>query len=91
MENYEKEAIDAALHWNEEGFNKRDKKITIEGLHFPHIRLWENKFSIFEDDKEFLRGYDTQRLYAYLAERFLSFWFKKHTKYIEKPWIFVDQ
>ena len=61
------------------------------------INKWfENLFSwLFECEKIFqekdLRGYDTQRLYAYLAERFLSFWFKKHTKYIEKPWIFVDQ
>ena len=30
-----------------------------------------------------LKGYDTQRLYAYLAERYLSFWFKKYTKFIE--------
>ena len=27
---------------------------------------------------EGLKGYDTQRLYAYLAERYLSFWFKKN-------------
>ena len=60
MKPYEKEAITAALNWNEEGFNKRDKKITIEGLHFPHIRLWQNKFSVFKNEKEFLKGYDIQ-------------------------------
>ncbi|MEC7837610.1 MAG: hypothetical protein VX523_02660 [Chloroflexota bacterium] len=60
MKPYEKEAIDAALNWNEQGFNKRDKKITIQGLHFPHIRLWQNKFSVFRDEKEFLEGYDIQ-------------------------------
>jgi len=32
-----------------------------------------------------LKGYDTQRFYAYLAERYLSFWFKKYTKFIEWP------
>ena len=37
-----------------------------------------------------LTGYDTTRLYAYLAERYLSFWFKKYTKYLENPWIFLD-
>jgi len=37
-----------------------------------------------------LEGYDTTRLYAYLAERYLSFWFKKNTKYLENPWIFID-
>mgnify|MGYP001186570892 CR=1 FL=1 len=50
---------------------------------------------LFECEKIFkfeeLRGYDTQRLFAFLAERYLSFWFKKHTNYIEKPWVFVDQ
>ena len=60
MNNYEKEAIETALRWNEEGFNKRNKEITIEYLHFPHIRLWENKFSIFEDAEAFLKGYDIQ-------------------------------
>ena len=27
MNNYEKEAIETALLWNEEGFNKRNKEI----------------------------------------------------------------
>jgi len=37
-----------------------------------------------------LKGYDTQRLYAYLAERYLSYWFKHHTKSLEWPWVFYD-
>ena len=37
-----------------------------------------------------LKGYDTQRLYAYLAERYLSYWFKKHTKFKELPWTFGE-
>ena len=37
-----------------------------------------------------LKGYDTLRLYAYLAERYLSFWFKKYTNYKEQPWISLD-
>ena len=37
-----------------------------------------------------LQGYETQRLYAYLAERYLSFWFNKHTKTLAWPWIFFD-
>lgn len=37
-----------------------------------------------------LKGYDTQRLYAYLAERYLPFWFKKYTKALEWDWIFID-
>ena len=60
MNKYEKKAIETALYWNEEGFNKRNKKITVEYLHFPHVRLWENKFSIFEDAEAFLKGFDFQ-------------------------------
>jgi len=37
-----------------------------------------------------LSGYDTTRIYAYLAERYLSFWFKKYTRPIEWPWVFID-
>ncbi len=44
---------------------------------------------LFRCEKEFgfknLKGYDTTRLYAYLAERYLSFWFRKYTKFIEWP------
>ena len=36
-----------------------------------------------------LSGYD-KRLYGYLAERCLSFWFNKYTTPIEWPWAFVD-
>jgi hypothetical protein len=43
---------------------------------------------IFGFDK--LEGYDNQRLYAYLAERYLSFWFKKYTKTLEWPWIMYE-
>ena len=37
-----------------------------------------------------LKGYDTQRLYAYLAERYLSYWFKKNTKFNELPWTIIN-
>lgn len=51
---------------------------------FPKLFSW-----LFRCEKVFgfhnLSGYDTTRLYAYLAERYLSFWFKKYTKYIEWP------
>ena len=49
---------------------------------------------LFKCEKEFgfrkLKGYDQQRLYAYLAERYLSFWFKKNTKYLEWHWNFFE-
>ncbi len=39
---------------------------------------------------ENLKGYESQRLYAYLSERYLSFWFKKYSNWIEWPYIFID-
>ena len=48
---------------------------------FPWLEKCEAKFGY-----DNLKGYDTQRLYAYLAERYLSYWFKKHTKFKELPW-----
>jgi|TARA_B100001063_G_C16699386_1_gene521711 hypothetical protein len=71
----------------------------------PHIMFVSKKkiiqdwfFTLFEwlekCEKEFgfenLKGYDKTRIYAYLAERFLSFWFRKYTKYKEQPWSFID-
>ena len=58
-------------------------------------RWYEDLFEwLFECEKIFgfkgLQGYDTTRLYAYLAERYLSFWFKKNTKYLQWPWTFFD-
>jgi hypothetical protein len=49
---------------------------------FPWLFRCEKIFGF-----ETLHGYDSQRLYAYLAERYLSFWFKKYSKYIEWPYI----
>ena len=40
---------------------------------------------------ENLKGYDTQRLYAYLAERYLSFWFNKYAKTLSWPWTLVEK
>ena len=37
-----------------------------------------------------LKGYDTQRLYAYLAERYLSFWFNKYAKTLHWPWVLIE-
>ena len=59
------------------------------------IRYYESIFSwLFECEKIFgfenLKNYDQTRLYAFLAERYMSFWFKKYTKTIEWPWIFFE-
>jgi len=53
---------------------------------FSWLSRCEKQFG-FEE----LSGYDTTRLYAYLAERYLSFWFKKYTKFLENPWVFVEK
>ena len=52
---------------------------------FPWLLRCEEVFG-FEN----LKGYDTQRLYAYLAERYLSFWFTKYTKSLSWPWALID-
>ena len=52
---------------------------------FPWLERCEKEFG-FKN----LKGYETTRIYAYLAERYLSFWFKKYTIYKEQPWIFID-
>ena len=60
MKSYEKEAVDAAISWNDDGFNKRDKNICASLLNYPHIRLWKNKFSILKNKEDFLDGFDNQ-------------------------------
>ena len=52
---------------------------------FPWLEKCEKKFGFNK-----LEGYDTRRLYAYLAERYLSFWFKKYTKYKEFPYLTMN-
>ena len=37
-----------------------------------------------------LRGYNKIRIYTYLAERFLPYWFKKYTNYLEWPVVYCD-
>ena len=56
---------------------------------FSTLFVWLEKCEAEFGFKE-LKGYDTLRLYAYLAERYLSFWFKKYTNYKEQPWISLE-
>ena len=83
------------------------KKFVNENTSFnPHIMFiskkkiinnWFNDlFSwLFKCEKIFgfskLKGYDQERLYAYLAERYLSFWFRKYTNYLEWHWAFYEK
>ena len=60
------------------------------------MKLWfENLFEWLENcEKQFnfedLKGYDTQRLLAYLSERYLSYWFQKNFKCKEVNWVQLD-
>ncbi len=59
-------------------------------------KFFKDQFEwLFKCEKVFglenLRDYDQTRLYAFLAERYVPFWFKKYSKTIEWPWIFSDK
>ena len=73
-------------------FNANNMFITnplIAEKYFNKLFPWLFRCEEIFDFKK-LFGYDTTRLYAYLAERYLSFWFKKYTKFIEWPIITLD-
>ena len=64
-------------------------KPKIIDLWFKDLFQWLDnceKIFGFED----LKGYETKRLYAYLAERYLSFWFRKYSSCLEWPYTFLD-
>ena len=52
---------------------------------FPWLKNCEKLFG-FED----LNGYGMQRIYGFLAERYMSYWFQKNTKYLNLPVYFKD-
>ena len=99
--------LDKAINHLKKNERTLFKKFVYENNSFnPHIMFISKKkiinkwfkslFSwLFSCEKEFglknLKGYDQQRLYAYLAERYLSFWFKKNTKYLEWYWTFFEK
>ena len=37
-----------------------------------------------------LEGYGLKRIYGFLAERYMSFWFRKYTKFTTMPIIYKD-
>ena len=57
-------------------------------------RYYNSVFSWLEKcEKEFgfdLDGYGLKRIYGFLAERYMSYWFKKYTKHATLPIIFKD-
>lgn len=64
------------------------KKNYIFEKYFKDVFLWLKKCEkIFGLD---LKGYGQKRMYAFLAERYLSYWFKKYTKCLEWPVVYYD-
>jgi len=60
----------------------------IINLYFSEVFSWlENCEKVFGFD---FKGYRKIRMYTYLAERFLPYWFKKYTKYLEWPVVYCD-
>ena len=56
--------------------------------YFEHIFEW-----LLECEKIFgfnLEGYGKMRMYTFLAERYLPYWFKKYSKYLEWPVVYYD-
>ncbi len=51
---------------------------------FPWLERCEKEFGFN------LEGYGLKRIYGFLAERFMSFWFKKYTKHTTLPILFKD-
>ena len=77
---------------NEVSFNPHNmficKSYEILNEYYSSVFPWLEKCeSIFGFD---LKGYGNMRLYGFLAERYLSYWFKKYTKYAELPILFKD-
>ena len=64
--------------------SKKKLKEYYEDL-FPWLERCEELFG-FEN----LKDYDTTRMYGFLSERFMSYWFQKNTKYTTMPVIFFD-
>ena len=64
------------------------KSNNIINAYFSEVFEW-----LFNCEKIFgfdLEGYGKIRMYTFLAERFLPYWFKKYTNYLEWPVIYYD-
>ena len=87
-----KERSDFRIFINNQSFNKenmficRSKKIIKEYYNsvFPWLQRCENIFGFN------LNAWHEIRIYAFLAERYLSYWFNKYTKVKEWPIFFYD-
>jgi len=64
------------------------KKFTLEKYYNSVLPWLERCEKLFGFDN--LKGYGLKRIYGFLAERYLSFWFKKYTRSKEIPIYFKD-
>ena len=65
------------------------KNLIILNLYYSKIFNW--LFNCEEIFKKFdLNTYGKKRIYGFLAERYLPFWFKENTKTLEWPYIYFD-
>jgi hypothetical protein len=95
-------AIDCMNQKDRDEFRKFVSKNSIFNPHIMCIskkiilnRWFKDLFNwLFKCEKIFgfknLTGYDQQRLYAYLAERYMPFWFKKYSSVKELNWTFFE-
>ena len=61
---------------------------TVINSYFSDVFEWLKKCEkIFRFN---LNGHRKIRMYTYLAERYLPYWFKKYTKYLEWPVVYCD-
>ena len=71
-------------------FELAEKRLSADiiNLYFSEVFDWLKKCeSIFGFN---LKGYNQIRMYTFLAERFLPYWFKKYTKALEWPVVYCD-
>ena len=65
----------------------KSKKIL--SLYYDSVFPWlKNCEKLFGFDN--LNGYGMQRIYGFLAERYMSYWFQKNTKFLSLPIYFKD-
>ena len=77
---------------NHDSFNQGNMFISnsseVINSYFSEVFVWLEKCeSVFGFN---LNGYGKIRMYTFLAERFLPYWFKKYTKSLEWPVIYCD-
>ena len=58
-------------------------------LYYKKVFLWLNRCEELFGNKN-LTGYGQTRIYGFLAERFMSYWFQKNAKFKTMPIIFYD-